>query len=193
MKLSMPVGSAVAALALLGGACGSQPDATGASPSAGDVSTLLARPLHLPKLSAGAACPVTPPSSLRLAVSTPRGGPHFYIGGPNPQGGFAFNKTVYELVGAKGPVLLRGARLDATGALAFSALPANRGDIGETLTSAGGVTATFYAAAVSPGAAQPDGTTTDVFYLYPKTPGCYALQADATSFEAVVVLVASPG
>ncbi len=191
MKLSIAVASAGAALALLCG-CGSQPNATTgtASPSPGLESPLLARPLHLPKLPAGAACPVTPVSNLRLTISTPRGGPHFYVGGPNPQGGFAFNKTVYELLGTHGPVLLRGARIDGTGTLMFSAPPADRHDVGETLTSAGGVTATFYAASLSPGAFQPDGSTSDVFYLYPKTGGCYALQADGDGFEEVVIFKA---
>lgn len=127
-----------------------------------------------------------------MSVESPRGGPHFYLGGPNPQGGFAFNKTVYALVGATGPVLLRGARIDGTGTLMFGAPPVDLRDKGATITSGGGVTQTFYTAALSPGAIQQDGSTADVFYLYPKTPGCYVLQADGDGFEDVVIFVATP-
>jgi hypothetical protein len=161
-----------------------QPSPTAAS--------LASRPMRLPTLSPGSACPVTSISNAHLAIGSPRGGPIFYLGGPNPKGGFPWNKTIYALIGARGPVLLRGARLDGSGTLKFDGEPANLSEAGETLSSAGGVTRTFYRSVLSPGATQPDGSTADVFYLYPSSPGCYALQADGNNFEAIVVFIATP-
>jgi hypothetical protein len=126
-----------------------------------------------------------------MSISTPRGGPHFFLGGPNPQGGFAFNKTVYALIGANGPVLMRGARIDGTGTLRFAAPPADLRDTGEVITQPGGETRAFYTAVLSPGGIQGTGPTADVFYLYPATAGCYALQADGNGFDEVVVFPAT--
>lgn len=152
---------------------------------------LAARPMRLPKLSPGSACPVTPVSNAHLPIASPRGGPIFYLEGPDPQGGFPWNKTLYDLVGARGPVLLRGARLDGSGTLKFDGQSANLSEVGETLSSGGGVTRTFYRSVLSPGATQGDGSTGDVFYVYPSIPGCYALQADGNNFEAIVVFIAT--
>lgn len=192
--MAIGVAAAFTATAILAG-CGGQPSAQGAkgvtSPSAGAVSGLIAKPLRLPKLSPGAPCPVAPVSNVRLPVASPRGGPNFYLGGPNPHGGYAWNKTVYALIGAKGPVLLRGARLDGDGTLKFDGPAADQREPGETLSSHGGVARTFYAAVLLPGAIQQNGSTADVFYLYPSSPGCYGLQADGDGFEDVVVFLAN--
>ncbi len=195
MKRRIAVASALMTL-LVGCACGTQPTATvpgaTASPTLGVVSPLLARAVHLPTLSPGTACPATPVSNMRMSIATPRGGPHFFLGGPNPHGGFAFNKNVYALIGASGPVLLRGARIDGTGALMFAAPPGDLRDIGEVVSEPGGETRAFYAAVLSPGAIQLDGSTGDAFYLYPRSTGCYALQADGNGFEEIVVFPAAP-
>lgn len=193
MKWQIAVASAVVALVLIC-ACTTQPQGNlsgaTASPPAGVVSPMLARPLHLPSLSPGAACPTTPTAAVRTAISTPRGGPHFLLGGPDPQGGFAFNKTVYALIGASGPVLLRGARIDGKGTLLFADQPADLRDVGEVLTQPGGETRAFYSAVLDPGATQGDGSIAGTFYLYPATAGCYAVQADGNDFEEVVVIPA---
>ena len=102
-----------------------------------------------------------------------------------PQGNFPWNKTVWVLVdGAHGPILFRGGRLDGTGSLRFSGSPADPSDRGLTLSSAGGVSATFYERMLGEG----DG---EGFYVYPATAGCYALQVDGSSFEDVIVLSAA--
>lgn len=187
IKAATGVAAAFATTVFLMG-CGGQPSGQGAgnvtSPSGGATAALIAKPLRLPTLSSGAACPVTPVSNVRLSITSPRGGPTFYLGGPNPHGGYAWNKTVYGLVGAKGPVLLRGARLDGSGTLKFNGPAADQREPGETQTSQGGVTRTFYAAVLMPGAA-------DAFYLYPSSPGCYGLQANGDGFEDVVVFHAT--
>lgn len=101
-----------------------------------------------------------------------------------PHGNFPWNKTVWVLVdGAHGPVLFRGGRVDGTGSLKFSGSPADPSDIGVTLSSGGGVSATFYEHVIDPG-------SQDTFSVYPATTGCYALQVDGPSFEDVIVISA---
>jgi hypothetical protein len=185
------VASAAGVLILLPG-CSSGPNtaAVSASPPAGVVSPLLARPLHLPRISSGAVCPTSPISSVHTSISTPRGGPPFFLGGPDPQGGFAFNKFVYALIGASGPVLLRGARIDGKGTLLFADQPADLRDVGDVVTQPGGETRAFYTAVLDPGAVQGNGSIAGTFYLYPATAGCYAVQADGNGFEEIVILPA---
>ncbi len=102
-----------------------------------------------------------------------------------PAGGFPFNKTVFAIVGgASGPVLLRGGRIDGAGRLTFSGSPADPYENGETRSSSGGVTSTFYEKILAQG-------TSDAFYVYPSTPGCYAVQVDGPRFEDVIVIQAS--
>ena len=133
----------------------------------------------------GSACPVTPVSSRNVGVTDPRGQGPFYLGGPMPQGHFPWNKTVWVLRdGARGPVLFRGSRVDGAGSLKVSGNPADHADTGVTLSSGGGVSATFYERVT-------DAGTGGVFYIYPATTGCYALQVDGGSFEDVIVISAA--
>jgi hypothetical protein len=102
-----------------------------------------------------------------------------------PQGHFPWNKTVWVLRdGARGPVLFRGSRVDGTGSLKVTGNPADYSEKGVTLSSGGGVTDTFYERVIDPG-------TEGVFYVYPATTGCYALQVDGGSFEDVIVISAA--
>jgi hypothetical protein len=149
-----------------------------------NAATLLARPVKLPAVRSGSACPVTPVSNRNVSVTDPRGHGPFYLGGPIPHGQFAWNKTVWILVdGARGPVLFRGGRVDGTGSLKFSGNPADHADAGVTLSSGGGASATFYERVIDLG-------TEDALYVYPSTTGCYALQVDGASFEDVIVISA---
>lgn len=101
-----------------------------------------------------------------------------------PHGHFPWNKTVWVLAdGARGPVLFRGGRVDGSGSLKFSGSPADHSDTGVTLSSGGGVSATFYERVIDLG-------TEDALSIYPATIGCYALQVDGPSFEDVVVITA---
>jgi hypothetical protein len=176
------------ALAIVLAGCSGQRSALPppASPAAtADAATLLARPLKLPAVRSGAACPVTPVSSRKVGVTNPRGHGPFYLGGPMPQGHYPWNKTVWILAdGARGPLLFRGGRIDGSGSLTFSGSPAEQSQMGVTLTSSGGgVSATFYERVIALGRG-------DAFYVYPATTGCYALQVDGTSFEDVIVITA---
>ena len=158
------------------------PTSVAATPEA---AVLLARPMKLPAVQPGSACPVTPVASRQLEISDPRGSGPFYLGGPMPRGAFAWNKTVWVLVdAAHGPVLFRGSRVEGAGPLRFSGSPADAADNGLSLSSNGGVSATFYQRVISQGVA-------DAFYVYPETTGCYALQVDAPSFEEVIVISAA--
>jgi hypothetical protein len=149
---------------------------------------LLAKPLRLPHLQGGADCPATPVSDVPVPLASPRGGRTFYLGGSTPRGGYAFNKMGYALVAAEGPVLRRGARIDSSGSLKFAGPPADPALPGEVLSS-GDVTRTLYAAVLSQGAVQAGGYIADALYVYPATAGCYAVQADGSSFEAVIIFV----
>lgn len=154
---------------------------------------LLARPLRLPQVAPGAPCPAAPVADVNLGIASPRGGRVFYLGGPPPKGAFAFNKTVFAVAGARGPVLLRGGRLDGPGTLKFDGHPADPKLPAETVTSAGGISATFYTAVLSAAPINEGGIggAADVLYFYPSTSGCYAVQADGGDFANVVVFVAA--
>jgi hypothetical protein len=182
--------------ALIVAACAAQPAAStgvAGSPSAAsrpvttDAASLLSRPMRLPSVGAGSACPVTPVAAIATAVTDPRGKGPLYFGGPMPQGGFPFNKTVYTTVGgAHGAILLRGGRIDGAGRLKFSGSPADLSEKAEVPPSPGEPGSgswAFYRAVLDPG---PD----NALNLYPSTQGCYAIQVDAPSFSEVIILTA---
>src|SRR5438067_5617365 len=82
---------------------------------------LAARPLKLPTVSPGQPCPANP---VTLEGGTaPRIGTHVLLGfgTAGPKGGYAWNKTVWELPPSSSlpMVLLRGGRLDGSGVLYF--------------------------------------------------------------------------
>jgi len=181
--------------ALVVGGCTAGPAAATASqsvaakPASTAAATLLSRSMRLPSIAAGSACPITPIADLTTGVTDPRGKGPLYFGGPMPKGGFPFNKTVYTTVGgAQGPILLRGGRIDGGGRLKFSGTPADLSERAEIPPATGGEPGSgswaFYLAVLDPG---PD----NALYVYPSTPGCYAIQVDAPSFEEVIVLQAS--
>jgi hypothetical protein len=157
-------------------------------PVSTDAASLLSRPMTLPSVGSGSACPVTPVATISTGVTDPRGKGPLYFGGPMPQGVFPFNKMVYTTVGgAHGPILLRGGRIDGAGRLEFSGSPADLSEKAEMPPSPGGAPDSgswaFYQAVLDPG---PD----DALYVYPSTQGCYAVQVDAPSFEEVIILKA---
>jgi hypothetical protein len=148
-----------------------------------DARALLSRPVKLPALAAGAACPVTPLATASVGIENPRGRGPFYLGGPLPKGAYPFNKMVYVVAGGgSGPVVLRGGRLDGAGRLTFSGIRADPAEQGEML-SASGESWAFYQAII--------GGTEDALYLYPSTNGCYAVQIDGVTFQDVITITAS--
>jgi hypothetical protein len=142
------------------------------------------RPLKLPTVAPGTPCPV---NSVKLTGGTaPRIGTHVHLGfgAIGPTGNFAWNKTVWELTPAtsQANVLLRGGRLDGQGSLFFEggdAAPA--GPQSAAVVDPQGGSAYFFGEMRLP--ANNGGS----FYTYPTSSGCYAIQADSSSFTEVLV------
>lgn len=163
----------------------------------GDDWTALRRPLHLPRLAAGAPCPVSHVDA-RIAWR-----------GINVFGGQGIGRgPVYPGLGAKsgllwatrdqqyggpwsgdkvfwyvqpsyrGPVLVRGRRIDGSGMVGFNGgrLPASE------LHIASGQTVSWHG--------QPSGSRGVPSAVRVLTPGCYAFQIDGTSYSRVVVFTA---
>jgi hypothetical protein len=168
-----------------------------ATAGASDSWTPLRRPLHLPKLAAGAACPVSRPDP---RVDWERngmfGGPGIGRGPVYPglgahsgllwatRWGFSgspwFGEKVfwYVLPSYQGPAFIRGRRLDGPEKVGFNGgkLPAWELHIapGQTVTWDGQL----------PGSrGVPSGVRV-------REPGCYAFQIDGTRFSRIVVFVA---
>jgi hypothetical protein len=166
--------------------------------SAGSDAGLL-RPLHLPHIAPGTRCPVSQVDrriqfSGRFGVALGIGrGPAYPIGLPSgnlrlaPAKNFgsrswAGQKVLWLVLPAyRGPVLIRGARIDGRGLVRFQSgnVPPKqlRIPVGETQGS--------------PGIAVPKGTRYLPSATRVREPGCYAYQIDGTTFSRVVVFHAN--
>jgi hypothetical protein len=159
-----------------------------ASPKPLTYQQLAARPLKLPAVSAGQACPA---NSIKLNGGTaPRIGTHVLLGfgTAGPQGGYAWNKTVWELPPSSSLpiILLRGGRLDGSGALYFDGQGPGPTDAKQvTVVDSRGGQTPFFSELRLP------LDSNAAFYAYPTTAGCYAIQADSDGFSEVIVFHAS--
>ena len=140
------------------------------APCSGSVPASLQRPLHLPQLAAGASCPVSagtgpvrPIGSAELSVSP-------FIDS-SWQGG---RVTWASASTYTGPVLIRGGRLGATGAVGFGA--------GHVPVDALQLLAPGMGAPTPPGGGREWPSFTRV-----QAPGCYGYQVDGTDFSEVIV------
>lgn len=146
---------------------------------------LAARPLQLPVVSSGQPCPVSPVTMLGGEAS--RIGSPLRLGfghDPTPQGGFAFNKTVWDFATAPliRNVVLRGARIGGEGHLLFSGSGKGTQETAiTTVTDSRGGQVSFYPQLRIP------IESSAAFFTYPTTSGCYAIQADSDSFTEVIV------
>jgi hypothetical protein len=159
-----------------------------ASPKALTYQQLAARPLKLPAISSGQTCPASP-ITLKGGAA-PRIGTHvlFGFGTAGPQGGYAWNKTVWELPPSSSLpiVLLRGGRLDGSGTLYFDGQGIGPSDAKQvTVVDSRGGQTPFFSELRLP------LDSNAAFYAYPTTAGCYAIQADSDSFSEVIVFPAS--
>jgi hypothetical protein len=147
----------------------------------------LHRPLHLPAVATGAACHVT--GGKRLPGWVRNGsGPAFLMGvGNAPPGVIDISESQADAQGwrgqktpwavrrrYRGPVLIRGERIDEAGVVKFALgygqhLSELRWPAGRSVISGGAYR--WWASAT----------------LF-RAPGCYAFQADGTSFSKVVVM-----
>ena len=159
--------------------------------------TPLRRPLHLPKVRAGAACPVSRVdprvqwkrinifggSGIGRGPVYPGLGAHsglLWATRDQQYGGPWFGEKVfwYVLPSYRGPVLIRGRRLDGAQMLGFNGgkLPARELRIapGETVSWQG----------------QPPGSRGVPSGVRVLAPGCYGVQIDGTTFSRIVVFLA---
>jgi hypothetical protein len=164
--------------------------------SASDVWRKLHRPLHLPRLAAGATCPVSPvdrrldwkPINI-FGVSGIGPGPvypglggtggHVTVSADTQYGGPWLGGKLFWYVRPtyRGPILIRGRRLDANGLMGFDGArrpePELRIHTYDTVSWSG----------------QPAGSRGVPSSVRVLQPGCYAAQIDGTRFSRVVVFI----
>jgi hypothetical protein len=154
---------------------------TTATPSAEDEwAALEARPLHLPSLEAGAACPVSDQTALGVSEVTGQG-PIFAVGGPRwlrgkEEGGWYFVKVLWlSRIEYNDPALIRGHRLDGPEEIRFN--DGARPD--PELRFPAGSTGAW-------GAGYPDTRQLPSYSRF-EAPGCYAWQVDGLDFSYTIV------
>jgi hypothetical protein len=159
--------------------------------SASGKGTLLSRPLHLPRVARGAHCPV---SHGEAASKLGRGLARMPVAGSGPVylmsvGGDPAGSLGIARAGPQGwrgqkapwiasprytgPILIRGARIDARGELRFAR---STGDHLPALYQPGGQSI------------HPNGWRVWPGLILVRTPGCYALQIDGLAFSSVIVI-----
>jgi hypothetical protein len=142
------------------------------SQCSGGVPDSLRRALHLPQLGPGASCP----SSTPTGPVKPLGGTQVTLAPFIASSWRGARVTWLASSSYQGPVLIRGRRLGATGAVGFGEghLPYDELQL------------------LTPGVATPRGTGREwPSFTRLKAPGCYAYQVDGTSFSEVVVFRAA--
>lgn len=181
-------------------AAGSATLAASASPaSRAAAGSTIVRPLHLPRVAHGARCPVAradPRVSFvrRFGVGPGLGrGPAYPVGLPEgrlqlaPAGNFhsrawAGQKVLWFVRPSyRGPVLIRGARIDGPGRVRFQ-----RGNV-PPLSLRVPVGSTQ----AEPGSPVPKGSRYLPSYTRVRGPGCYAYQIDGSTFSRIVVFRAT--
>ncbi|MGH3509658.1 MAG: hypothetical protein ACRDPI_05435 [Nocardioidaceae bacterium] len=169
------------------------------------VASVIRKPLRLPRLASGAACPSgsepTPRFPAGAGFSAPfraLGTGPLYIGSPHeggvirlqgPKNGWWSQKVIWVLGSLyPGPVLLRGGRVDGPGKLRFDrylgAAHYGRGDHGrypQLLYVGSGLPVPAHGVLTSYPA--------DFFVT---APGCYAIQVDGVGFSRLLYFEASP-
>ncbi|MGH3149268.1 MAG: hypothetical protein ACRDOB_00855 [Streptosporangiaceae bacterium] len=174
-------------------ACAGEPGACAAG-AAGPVPAILDRPLHLPAVARGQACPVTPGQNARNGYvgglqfgSGPvsmiignRGDPGHgtvVLGTTQLPGWYALENVWLSGSGYQGPFMVRGQRLDGPGLVGF-----------------GGSSPAMAAFVEPPG---PDANTNGPYRTPPgsvwlQQPGCYGFQIDGLSFSETIVIDVLP-
>jgi hypothetical protein len=165
---------------------------------------LAARPLRLPMLAPGDACPITPARE-RVSPDFPyaQGSGPVYAIATNASGTVTFNsaaslgdaasgyggfKAFWEIQPTySGPALIRGARLDGPGALAFN------GGLGQASAGSSGMEPRLSALRIDGQPVTPPAWPTWVTFTRLASPGCYAYQVDGTSFEEIIIFQALAG
>jgi hypothetical protein len=154
--------------------------------------TALRRPLHLPKIAAGAHCPIShvdrrvPWSRINIFGGTGIGPGPVYPGLPSAflmatrdqqYGGPWFGEKVFWYVAPvyQGPVLIRGRRLDGPQRMGFNGAKRANAELriarGQSVTWDG----------------QPRGSRGVPSAVRVLKPGCYGVQIDGSAFSRIVV------
>jgi hypothetical protein len=171
--------AAVAVLGLAGTAAGSR--AKSPWPA-------LHRPLLLKPLAAGASCPVTRQHKLDGGRLAGVGGGPVYPGAPffstdDRHPGLLASKTIWawptRYVTHSTPVLVRGLRLDAAGAIQFQ--------LGPQWDSAPLTRELHLVTSLTVGSYSNSTWGTTVTLLLVRTPGCYGLQLDSPAGTSTIV------
>lgn len=152
-----------------------------------DWSTLTSRPLVLPAMPAGGACPVSPQQNIAVTTSNGKNGPNYgygqwpaYVSGQinwfsaGSQGVVILVNPEYQ-----GPIIVRSKRLDGSGSLGIS------GE-GTSLTLAGGVIGI-------PVTSSPPYWGVWFGVMVPTAAGCYGIQIDGNSWSSVAVIQVQKG
>jgi hypothetical protein len=177
-----------------GGGSGGPAPATPAP--AGDVwAQLAAKPLKIPSIAAGAACPTTPSKTVDNQPAYGSGPAYITVGITN--GKLQYSDASAQDAGSPwniaqvhwqvatsytGPVLVRGKQLDGTHALGFNGGYAFQPSNPEGTEP---VESELRLMTQPPGGGQPYMA---VSYVRVLAPGCYAVQFDGTSFGGEVVV-----
>jgi len=168
-------------------ACGAQDLRLAAVACSGAVPASLRRPLHLPRLAAGATCPVSHARPRTFLGRVAGRGPVYVAGmaGPavlpmvsTPKSAWA-NQQVVVLAAPRyqGPVLIRGRQVNGPNAVGFGG---ERVPEDELQLRAPGVSTTD----------EPPGWRAWLELIRVRTGGCYAYQIDGTDFSAAIVFQA---
>jgi hypothetical protein len=160
----------------------------------GAVPTALAHSLHLPRVAAGAACPVTRGSDYRgpfvfgqrygagpvSFILGDRGDPQqgtSVLGTPAQAGWLAAENVLLIDKSYRGPVAVRGVRLDGSGDVGIGAPD----------------TSTYVEPPFGGDLNVHDGYRTPPAGIWVKTPGCYGFQVDGLGFtESIVINMTAP-
>ncbi len=159
------------------------------TPTPTTVDLLAARPLHLPPLASGSPCPTVPGRTVNSGLGPALGdGPVYFASEGTDQGTVQYapaetfysqewggQKTLYAISpDYQGDVLLRGHQLDGSGDLRFGI---------------GDVPADKQVKRASPDY-NDNHWSYAIDYMRMRAPGCYALQADGTTFSEVIIFQA---
>jgi hypothetical protein len=159
------------------------------SGTADSLTLLQQRPLHLPTLAPGAACPALPGKQVSPDLGSALGvGPIYMVGygaqgiisfyGFREDGGWYYLKTIWTAPpDFQGLFLLRGHQLDGPNEVRFSEGFAGTPDLQASFSS-------------DNAGSTPSGWQPWINYVRVRAPGCYAVQVDGLHFSEVITFQA---
>jgi hypothetical protein len=191
-----------------GGSAALSPTAVSTSPTAASTASgtpaaewasLEGKPLHLPMLSPGAACPVTPAQQHvapdhQYAFGS---GPVYLVaealqptvtfldaGSSDPGSAWKISKVFWEVAAAyAGPAIIRGGQIDGTHQVGFN------GGLGQTAGNTQGTEPILRDLRLL---GDPAGQwKTYLTFARIQSPGCYAFQIDGPGFSSIIVVQAT--